>query len=463
MTTSREQIQALVGFIQQAAFDALAEYEKAGTPVPSLDSVDPHPLDDAQNNIALKRIVKKLEGACDQLCTALAQPAHTIVNRSQDFYWACLRVAVENNVADALVGHPNGLHISKLSTAVHIEPGKLTSVLRFLGARHCFREVEENVWANNRLSVKLRSSDPVGSYSGLLTRECQLAAWYMHESLVHPVDGPSKDPRQSPFVRAIKTQIPDFKGTFYDYLSTYEDRRVVMGRGMIAMNTAIGTLSVLDAFPWGNFSTICDVGSGIGAFSTSLLERHPKLQVTLHDRPETVALAQQTWKRDHAKIAGQVSFAPGNFFEDIPAKNLDLYYLRNILHNWPDAETILILKSVRRAISPKSRVLIRKYLILSLATILPLIIVDDYVMQPLNRTHDSQAKNTGLEIAPAPLLPTFGSGLIRLHSQDVLMLNIYNAKERTISEVTDLAREADLTLEKIWDLGETSVLEFVAN
>ncbi|KAF5393076.1 hypothetical protein D9757_001268 [Collybiopsis confluens] len=445
--SSRTQIEALVGFIQQAAQDALAEYEKGGADAPSLDSLDPHPLDTATDTIALKKIIKKLEGACDQLCSALAPPAHTIINRSQDTYWACLRVAVENNIADVLDNHPNGLHVSKLSEIIHIEPGKLTSVLRCLAARHCFKEVDEKVFTNNRLSIKLRSNDPVATYSDLLTRECQLAAYYMPDSLRDPIDGPSKDPHQSPFVRSLKSQKPDFEGTFYDYLGSNAIRRTSMGRGMIAMNAAIGTLSVLDVFPWSNFTTVCDVGSGIGAFSMTLLERFPNLQVSLHDRPETIGLAQETWKRDHAKLvdAGQVSFAPGNFFKDIPARELDLYYLRNILHNWPDAESLLILKSVRRAIGPKSRVL-----------------VHDYVMQPLNRVPESEAKNTGLEIAPAPLLPSFGAGQMRLHSQDILMLNIYNAHERTIGEVSELAGQADLKLERVWDLGETSVLELVA-
>ncbi|KAJ4469875.1 S-adenosyl-L-methionine-dependent methyltransferase [Lentinula aciculospora] len=442
--SSRDQIEALVRHIQQAAQDALSEYEKTG-PAPSLDSVHPHSLDSAPNTIALKKIVRKLEGACDQLCSTLAPPAHTILNRAQDTYWACMRVAVENKIADVLAEHPDGLHVSDLSAIIRIEPGKLTSVLRNLAARHCFKEVAERVFSNNRLSVKLLSSDPLATYTDLLTRECQLAAYYMPESLVDPVDGPSKDPHQSPFVRSLQDK--EFKGTFYDYLGNHVCGILNYGYGMIAMNAAIGTLSVLDAFPWQDFTTVCDVGSGIGAFSVSLLQQYPNMQVTLHDRPETIILAQEMWKREHGAIMeeGRITFAPGNFFEAVPTKDLDLYYLRNILHNWPDAESMLILKAVRGALGPNSRVLIH-----------------DYVMQPLNRVPGSEAKKTGLEIAPPPLLPSFGAGQIRLHEQDILMLNIYNARERTIDEVVELGREAGLKLEKVWDLAETSVLEFAA-
>lgn len=36
--------------------------------------------------------------------------------------------------------------------------------------------------------------------------------------------------------------------------------------------------------------------------------------------------------------------------------------------------------------------------------------------------------------APPPLLPNYGSGSLRTYTQDVLMLSMYNAQERNISE-----------------------------
>ncbi|KAJ3887532.1 S-adenosyl-L-methionine-dependent methyltransferase [Lentinula edodes] len=450
MASTRSQVETLVSYIQQAAQDALAEYERTSFNTPSLDSIVAHPLDDVLNTIALKRAIRMLEGACDQLCTTLAPPAHTIINRAQDTYWACLRVAVENNIPDALAGYPSGIHVSELSNKVNIEPGKLLSILRLLAARHCFKEIEQNVFTNNRLSITLLSSNPLAAYTTLLTRESQIAAYHLTETLADPKDGPSQDPQRSPFVRSLKDS--NFKGTYYDYLSTNEDRRNAMSRGMIAMNAVIGTLSIIDIFPWSNFSTLCDVGSGIGAFSMSLLEHYPHIQITLHDRKETIALAEETWKQKYsANIeAGQILFTPGDFLEDIPAKGFDLYYvsntprLRNILHNWPDAQSIQILQAVRRAAGRNSHILIH-----------------DYVMQPLSRGSESKVGGTQLEIAPTPLLPSFGSGNIRLYEQDMLMLNIYNAKERTIEEVVELGHQANLRLEKVWDLAETSVLEFV--
>lgn len=78
--SARDHVDSLLAIIKEAAHSALDEYEKYGTPTPTLDSLDSHPLDIADDKLKLKKIVSKLEGACDQLCTILAPPSHTIMN-----------------------------------------------------------------------------------------------------------------------------------------------------------------------------------------------------------------------------------------------------------------------------------------------------------------------------------------------------------------------------------------------
>ena len=87
MSTNKAKLEALLKLINSAAQEAIAEYEKAGGDVPSIDSTEPHPLDndDAIDNIALKSAIRTLEGACAQLCTTLAPPSHTAINVSYSF------------------------------------------------------------------------------------------------------------------------------------------------------------------------------------------------------------------------------------------------------------------------------------------------------------------------------------------------------------------------------------------
>lgn len=74
----RARVEALLSLIMSTAQDAMKEYEKAGHTVPSPDS--PHPLDAAYGMLSLKRSIRILDGACQQLCTTLAQPEHTMCN-----------------------------------------------------------------------------------------------------------------------------------------------------------------------------------------------------------------------------------------------------------------------------------------------------------------------------------------------------------------------------------------------
>ena len=77
--TQRAKLDALLALLNSAAQEAIAEYERAGD-VPSTESA--HPLDSQLPSLALKNAVRILEGACEQLCTTLAPPAHTLLTVS---------------------------------------------------------------------------------------------------------------------------------------------------------------------------------------------------------------------------------------------------------------------------------------------------------------------------------------------------------------------------------------------
>jgi hypothetical protein len=77
LKTPRVKLDALLALLNSAAQDAIAEYERTDD-VPSKESS--HPRDSQHTTIALKNALRILEGACDQLCTTLAPPAHTLLN-----------------------------------------------------------------------------------------------------------------------------------------------------------------------------------------------------------------------------------------------------------------------------------------------------------------------------------------------------------------------------------------------
>jgi hypothetical protein len=207
-------------------------------------------------------------------------------------------------------------------------------------------------------------------------------------------------------------------------------------------------LTSYSEFPFEKYSTVVDVGGGIGAFSLALAKRHKDIKITIQDLPEVLVQARGVWERDcpEAVRENRIEFAELDFFTQVPVKDNDIYYLRNIIHDWPDHEATLILRNIRQAMGPHSRVLIH-----------------DYVLRELGRTQaEAEAASLGIVVAPEPLLPNFGVGNIRMYQQDLAMLVLHNAKERTLQNSLELSTVAGLKLEKVWDLAGVCVLEFSA-
>jgi hypothetical protein len=75
----------------------------------------------------------------------------------------------------------------------------------------------------------------------------------------------------------------------------------------------------------------------------------------LFDEPHVVAGAVAIF--EHAGVADRVRIEPGSFFERVPS-GADAYVLRRILHDWPDAEAIAILRCCRAAMEPDGRLLL---------------------------------------------------------------------------------------------------------
>ncbi|KAJ3871568.1 hypothetical protein F5051DRAFT_340729, partial [Lentinula edodes] len=210
-----KEVRALLELISRSAIEALDEYEKHGEGVPSIYEDKTHLLDEEQPSLQLKKIVRNLEGACDQLCATLAPPLHTIVNVSQDYYWSCLRVAAHKRIADVL-DQAGSLDLVSLANTTGIQSTKLQILMRTLTARHCFHEVTHNVYTNTRLSLVLHSRNSHTSFIDLLTKEGQEAAGNFQKYLDATEYSQYNDTSHTVFTYSVKTT--GFQGTLYDWM-----------------------------------------------------------------------------------------------------------------------------------------------------------------------------------------------------------------------------------------------------
>ena len=75
--------------------------------------------------------------------------------------------------------------------------------------------------------------------------------------------------------------------------------------------------SLLDAYDFGRFSTVVDIGGGRGALLTAVLEVHPGMRGVLFDRPEVVdGVADEL----DPGIAERLEIVGGSFFERVPRR-----------------------------------------------------------------------------------------------------------------------------------------------
>ncbi|KAF9260951.1 S-adenosyl-L-methionine-dependent methyltransferase [Marasmius fiardii PR-910] len=484
-------IDSLLSLIYSSTRAAVAEYQKTGGGVvPSPDDPIFHPLDSASDSsvLALKKAIRVLEGACERLCTTLAQPMHTIANvsfrappsgvltpplsffvyqRSMPYEAPCLRLAVQNGIADLLEGHPEGLQVDYISWKTGLDSRKLRQVLRLLATRGCFREVAENVFANNRLSLTLLSSNPVSAAVMLDTGECLRAVNALPEALSDPEFAFSREVDKTAFTYAISTgggtRDKMEKGkheaglslSLFDWYKQNPQVAQRFDRAMMGWSMITGSVAIVNHFQWEKMSpgtTFCDIGSGVGTIPLSIAKAHPHLRITLQDLPEPLEQAKFVWSTElpEALKSGneRIQFIPLDFLKAVPVVGQDVYYMKHILHDWPDAEAITILQHVANAMGLHSRLLVHDF-------VLKHVYSDD-----TDHSNAGDRNHARIERAPLPLLPNYGTGNIRHYNQDINMLAVCNSKERTCEEYSALGAEVGLELMKVWDLAETYVLEF---
>ncbi|KAF7782907.1 hypothetical protein Agabi119p4_2283 [Agaricus bisporus var. burnettii] len=395
----------------------------------------------------LRSSIYVIEAACAQLCSLIARPSGSLVNKFLAFYEpACIQVALANKIPDILQESPSGVHISKLERRTGVDAGKLGRVLRLLAAKHVFQEVSADTFANNRLSSHLVSSNPLSSFGLHMTDECFKAASSLSDILNDPALTASISPTDAAFAKHF-----DVNGNLFDYYagsSTEQVNRATrFGPGMIGWGDAIEANAVIHDFPWDQLlqgAIVCDVGGGVGNISIQLAKSYPSLRVVLQDRPRQLKVAEEkTWPELCPKAISEhrIEFIPLDFFQESPKQNCDIYYLKNILHDWNDVDCIMILKNVKGAMGSSSRILIH-----------------EFVVRPGYRIPEEKAR---FRQAPEPLLANYGEALIRQYTMDINTMSVLNGKERTLEDFIGLGESAGLQFVKLWETGETGLVEFV--
>ncbi len=249
-----------------------------------------------------------------------------------------VRAAAQLDVAEHLAGGP--LTAEELARATGANPAALARLMNTLVSMGIFTRGGDARYGLNALGQTLRSNVP-GSMRDLVIfcfDPWHVKAW-----------GAFTDT-----VRTGKNGVELAHGKeLFDLLDGTDEGRTFDG-AMVSL-TQLDAPAHARAFDFSSARQVCDVAGGRGTLLAHVLAQHPHLQGILFDQPKVVRGARpllESWG-----VADRVKLVGGSFFESVP-EGCDVYMMRDILHDWDDERAVAILKTIRKAMTAGSRLLV---------------------------------------------------------------------------------------------------------
>lgn len=250
----------------------------------------------------------------------------------------CLHVVADLGIADMVDETPRTA--ADLAAAVGADPDALGRVLRLLAAHGVF-ESQGDKFRHSPASRLLRTDHPQSARA--LARMFGLQPnWAIFGALEHAV--------RTGLLAADKV----LPGGFWGYFAEHPEESAIFNAAMAAK--AHGQVAaVVAAYDFSGFGLIGDIGGGRGHLLRAVLDAAPDVKGVLFDLPQVIEEAEGT-------ASERVTLQAGDFFKDaLPV--CDAYLVMEVIHDWGDAESVAILRAIRRAAPSHSKVLLIEQII----------------------------------------------------------------------------------------------------
>ncbi|KAL2005746.1 hypothetical protein VTN00DRAFT_10239 [Thermoascus crustaceus] len=300
------------------------------------------------------------------------------------------------------------ISFAELAEKCGLSETNIRRILRFAMTFHrVFREPRKGFVAHTAASRKLVEDPHARAGVGYMFDE----VW---QGFAHTIAAMEKfqsdEPNKSGWSHYHDTDKPA-----WEYYASHPEmaRRFAGAMSAFANGHGNSPSFLVQGYPWASIGngTVVDVGGSKGNVSVLLAQSYPNLRFIVQDLPDMIAGVEETLPVD---IQGRVEFQAHDFFTEQPVK-ADVYLLRNVFHNWSDSHAIRILKAMVPALKPGARIVINDYLLPEPGT-----------MSPMKER--------------------------AVRDMDMIMLTLFNAREREKADWTDLLRKADPRFKntKIW-------------
>lgn len=256
-----------------------------------------------------------------------------------------------------------------LAAAIKAESSFLARFMRPLCGAGVFEETAPDVYAHTKESLQLLDENYTAYYELIVDEMFQRTLMrYPEYYSTRPHEDP-RDPRYNPFAWAN-----DMDGSLW--FEVLNKDPILYAKFVKGMKGKWGAWPTTELYPFdtelevlsrtaveedGVF--IVDVGGSHGFTMKEIRETFPDLKgkIVVQDIPSVI----ESIPPDVLTLYKDLDIEPEihDFWMEQPVKEAKVYWLRRIMHDWPDAQCQTILKHIADAMAPDSKVLIMDLLI----------------------------------------------------------------------------------------------------
>jgi hypothetical protein len=263
-----------------------------------------------------------------------ANPVSTLVQIAGGYCLPrCLHAVADLGVADALDSSPRTA--AELAGAVGADLDALGRVLRLLSAHGVFELRGDGV--HHTAASRLLRTDHPQSLRAFVRLFGLPFAWSIFGAMGHSLR--TGHP-------AAEKALPEGVWT---YCAEHADEATIFNMAMAAKAQA-HIAEIITAYDFSGFCRIGDIGGGRGHLLRAVLAAVPTATGVLFDVPKVVEEAASLGSE-------RLTFQAGDFFKGaLPV--CDAYLVMEVIHDWNDADSVAILKAIRRAAPPRAKLLL---------------------------------------------------------------------------------------------------------
>ncbi|RDH29264.1 S-adenosyl-L-methionine-dependent methyltransferase [Aspergillus welwitschiae] len=347
----------------------------------------------------------------DQLRAAIEPPIQTVLN----ICWAhhplvAIRTAIGMGVFDAFVASGGAeLSLEQLNEKTKGDKDLLARIMRLLVANRLFTETGVDKYQPQPLALAFATGAPPSEVIKNFHVNFRASA-FTHDFLEARGYRSPDDAYDTPFQLAYGTKLHHFEWLAQDPAEQHAFNTV-----METSNRAVEGAQWYDFYPWQERLSLAtgdkaqesrvllvDIGGGKGHDLQAFKQKKsPAGRLVLQDLPEVI--------RDiKGPLAEGVEAVSYSMFDVQPVRGAKAYYMRTVLHDWPDKQALQALHRVREAMADDSVLLI----------------------------NENTIPETGA--------PKFNA------SVDLIMMNMFSSLERTDKQWLSLLERAGFKVVKVW-------------